>query len=81
MDPVQRRVELFCTRKENTDTNLCKLYRQFDGPCKGAIDKRNCVYKQCKMSEMATMPICRKFKSISRRSSPRMLKLLNAEIK
>ena len=64
VDPVHRQVERFCINMKNTGRNLCRLLRQYDGPCKDAIDKQNCIYDQCNSSSMSGMPICRKIKSL-----------------
>ena len=78
IDPVHRQVERYCVNKNHTERNLCKLLRQYDGPCKNAVDKKSCIYKQCKkMPEMSTMPICKKLRPISRRSLPLILKIFN----
>ena len=77
VDPVHRQVERYCVSKNHTEQNLCKLLRNYDGPCKDAINKKSCIYKQCKSAEMSTMPICKKLRSKSRRSLPLMLKIFN----
>ena len=77
VDPVHRQVERYCFGKNHTEENLCKLLRQYDGPCKNDVDKKSCIYKQCKNAEMSTMPICKKLRPISRRSLPLILKIFN----
>ena len=83
VDPVQRQVERYCLSKNHTERNLCKLLRQYDGPCKNATNKKSCIYKQCKEVEMSTMPICKKLRPrpISRRSLPLILKIFNVSQK
>ena len=77
VDPVHRQVERYCISKNHTELNLCKLLRNYDGPCKNAIDKKSCIYNQCNNAEMSTMPICKKLRPISRRSLPLILKIFN----
>ena len=79
-NPVERRVELYCKKEENKDRNLCKLWRQYNGPCKNSKDKRSCIYKKCKIEGMRSMPICRKFRNISRRSMPFILQIFNPDM-
>ena len=87
-DPVQSRVELFCSYKENVGTNLCKLMRMWNGPCHHAKDMPICVEKQCKNKEMSTMPICKKYenlrvkriKSVSSASMPLVLQFFDVKM-
>ena len=87
VDPVHRQVERYCLSNNHTERNLCKLLRQYDGPCKNSTNKKSCIYKQCKEVEMSTMPICKKLgpklreKIISRRSLPLILKIFNVSQK
>ena len=81
VDPVHRQVERYCISKNHTERNLCKLLRQYDGPCKNATNKRNCIYKQCEDVDMSTMPICKKVRPIARRSLPLILKIFNVREK
>ena len=77
VDPVHRQVERYCVSKNHTEQNLCKLLRNYDGPCNDVINKKSCIYKQCKNAEMSTMPICKKLRAKSRRSLPLLLKIFN----
>ena len=92
VDPVHRQVERYCLSTNHTERNLCKLLRQYDGPCKNETNKKSCIYKQCKEVEMSTMPICKKLrpisraliqepKTISRRSLPLILRIFNVNQK
>ena len=87
-DPIQRRVELFCSHRGNGGTNLCKLMGIVNGPCLNAKDMATCFEKQCERKKMSTMPICKKnqnlklknLKSAQSTSMPLILQLFDVKM-